>query len=59
MILSQTILLHKQIEKCRLKLYSLVKKKGVVNDPEVIDTSRELDELIVSLQKIILCKSKC
>jgi hypothetical protein len=41
---------------CRKKLHWEVNSKGVVNDPEVIEISQELDELIVSLQKIILSK---
>lgn len=56
MFLRQSILLHEQIEKCRAKLYLTVKKKGIVTDPEVIEVSRELDELILSLQKMILIK---
>lgn len=51
-------MLHDQINLCREKLYSLVNSKGVINDQEVIETSQELDELIVSCQKIFNFKRK-
>ena len=56
MLLTKSIMLHEQIEMCREKLYSLVQDKGVVNDPEVIEASQELDKLILSLQKMIFYK---
>jgi hypothetical protein len=59
MFLYQPILLQVQIKKCRDKLYSTAKSKGNVNDPEVIEVSQELDNLIISLQKIMMSKRIC
>jgi hypothetical protein len=54
MLLSKSVIIRKQIGSYRKKLYSAVKRKGVINDPEIIEISQELDKLILSLQKIVL-----
>jgi hypothetical protein len=54
MLLSKSVIIGKQIGSYRKKLYSAVKRKGVINDPEIIEISQELDKLILSLQKIVL-----
>jgi hypothetical protein len=54
MLLSKSVIIGKKIGSYRKKLYSAVKRKGVINDPEIIEISQELDKLILSLQKIVL-----
>ncbi len=58
MIIVESIKLQSQIATCRDKLYTTVKRKGVINDLEVIEVSRELDKLVLSAQKIIQSKRK-